>query len=182
MDTQATLLPPPRGPYVAGTTLGLLHVDGSAFSERLLVPLRWWVQGTMLIVSIFFAVIVAMNEHTVWIAWVVTGLATALMTAGFLNYGRARIAVEGEELHAGRAHIPLTLLGEARALDAQETRRVAGRDADARAYLLLRPYLKESVQVWIDDPADPTPYWLLSTRRPQELARALDQVAERPRP
>jgi hypothetical protein len=44
---------------------------------------------------------------------------------------------------------------------------VAGRDADARAYLLLRPYLKRAVRVEITDPADPTPYWLVSTRHPK---------------
>ena len=38
---------------------------------------------------------------------------------------------------------------------------MAGVDADARAYLLLRPYLKRAVQVDLADPADPTPYWLL---------------------
>jgi hypothetical protein len=29
------------------------------------------------------------------------------------------------------------------------------------------------VRVDLEDPLDPTPYWLLSTRRPQELAAAL---------
>ena len=47
-----------------------------------------------------------------------------------------------------------------------------GVDADARAFLLLRPYLKRAVQVEIADPADPTPYWLVRTRHPDELAAA----------
>ena len=46
-------------------------------------------------------------------------------------------------------------------------------DADARAYLLLRPYLKRAVKVEITDRADPAPYWLISTRHPEELAQAL---------
>ena len=50
-------------------------------------------------------------------------------------------------------------------------------DADARAYLLLRPYLSRAVMVPVDDPADPTPYWLVSTRRPDELVAALDAAA-----
>jgi hypothetical protein len=52
---------------------------------------------------------------------------------------------------------------------------VAGVDADARAFLLLRPYLKRSLKVQVLDPADPTPYWLLSTRRPAKLAEALNR-------
>ncbi len=63
-----------------------------------------------------------------------------------------------------------------RALDADATRRLAGVEADARAYLLLRPYLKRAVRVDVTDPADPAPYWLLSTRQPDELAAALTGV------
>ena len=59
------------------------------------------------------------------------------------------------------------------ALDAETTRLLAGRQADARAYLLLRPYLRRSVRVDVVDPADPTPYWLLATRHPDRLAAAL---------
>ena len=61
-------------------------------------------------------------------------------------------------------------------LDADATRRLAGVEADARAYLLLRPYLKRAVRVEITDPADPAPYWLVSTRHPDELAAALDAL------
>jgi hypothetical protein len=46
-------------------------------------------------------------------------------------------------------------------------------DADARAYLLLRPYLKRGVRVDIVDPDDPTPYWLVSCRRPEDLVSAV---------
>ena len=45
----------------------------------------------------------------------------------------------------------------------------AGVDADARAYLLLRPYLKRAVRVEIADPADPAPYWLVSTAHADAL-------------
>ncbi len=49
-----------------------------------------------------------------------------------------------------------------------------GSEADARAYLLVRPYLKRAVRVTVVDPADPTPYWLVGTRHPEALAAALN--------
>jgi len=76
-------------------------------------------------------------------------------------------------LTAGRARISTGHVGEVTALDATAAHRLAGRDADARAYLLLRPYLRRAVRVDIADPADPTPYWLLGTRHPARLATAL---------
>ena len=72
---------------------------------------------------------------------------------------------------------PELLHGAVAALDADQTRLVSGRDADARAYLLLRPYLNRAVRVEITDPADPTPYWLVSSRHPEALAAALGAAA-----
>jgi hypothetical protein len=145
------------------------------YDERLGVPLRWWVQGTMLVASLWLAVIVALPETA---AWVVTALAMLLLTALLLSFGSARVSVRDGVFRAGRASIAGTHLGAATVLGPEDTRRVSGVDADARAYLLLRPYLKRSVRVEITDPADPAPYWLVSSRRPDELARALTALNE----
>lgn len=145
------------------------------YTERLGVPLRWWAQGFMFTASIWLAVVVALPGS---LAWLVTAVTAVTIAAIFLSYGSARIVVADGELHAGRARISAHHLGSATALDAEQTRRAAGVDADVRAYLLLRPYLKRSVRVTITDPHDPAPYWLLSTRRPEELARALTALHE----
>ena len=65
------------------------------------------------------------------------------------------------------------LLSAPRALDAEQTQARIGPLADARAYLLVRPYVAQSVIVEVTDKADPAPYWLLSTRRPEQLSAAL---------
>jgi hypothetical protein len=141
-----------------------------AYSERLYVPLRWWVQATMLLATLWLAFVVAMPA---WAAWSATAVAL-VVTFGLMAWlGSVRVAVRDGTLYAGAAHISLDLLGPAEPLDAEETRRVHGVDADARAFLVTRPYLKRSVKVVVEDPADRTPYWLLSTRHPRELAAAL---------
>lgn len=141
-----------------------------AYTERLGVPLRWWAQGTMLVALVWLAVAVSAPAP---VAWVLTAVGLVVMTALLLVVGSPRVEVVDGTFRAGRAHIGAEHLGEAVALDADQTRRVAGVDADARAYLLLRPYLKRAVKVEITDPADPAPYWLVSTRRPEDLVRAL---------
>ena len=124
----------------------------------------------MFLASILLAFLVA---TPVWLAFAVTGVVLVMVLLLFLGYGSARVTVHDGVLTAGRARIDLRLVGAAHALDADDTRRLAGRDADARAYLLLRPYLRRAVRVSIEDPADPTPYWLVSTRRPERLAAAI---------
>ena len=63
-------------------------------------------------------------------------------------------------------------------LDADQARRRAGVDADARAHLVLRPYVATAVEITLDDPADPVPYWLVSTRRPDALAAAVGRLVD----
>ena len=82
-------------------------------------------------------------------------------------------------LQVGRARIEAHHLGRAHALDADQARRAAGVEADARAYLVLRPYLSRAVKVEITDPADPAPYWLVSTRHPEQLAGAVGALTGR---
>jgi hypothetical protein len=143
------------------------------YDERLHVPLRWWVQATMFLASIWLAFVVALPLA---VAWAATLVLCAVVVGLFLSYGSARVTVREGHLHAGRARIPVTLLGAPEPLDAEATRRLAGRDADVRAYLLLRPYTKRSVRMDVLDPVDPTPYWLVSTRRPASLVAALNSA------
>ena len=151
---------------------------GLLFEETLRVPLRWWGQATMFVAALWLAFIVAMPEGMAWVAWAATGVVAGLTLALLLGYGSARLRVADGVFHAGHAHIAVGLLAGPVAHDAETTRRLIGVDADARAYLLLRPYLKCSVQVMVDDPADPVPYWLVSTRRPEDLVAALLSAAE----
>ena len=140
------------------------------YAETLRVPLRWWTITTMFHASGLLALLVAGLD--VW-AFVVMAVLVAITAAVLVSYGGARVEVTDEELVAGRARIPLRFLSEPRALDADGTRARIGPLADARAFLLLRPYVARSVVVDVTDPGDPTPYWLLSTRHPDDLAAAL---------
>jgi hypothetical protein len=146
------------------------RVSEETYTEMLHVPLRWWALLTMFLASVLLAFLVATPG---WVAFAVTGTLFVGAAALFVGYGAARISVADATFRAGRAQIPVHLLGAPVALDAQASRLLAGMDADARAYLLLRPYVKRSVQVPVTDPADPTPYWLVSTRHPDRLAQAL---------
>jgi hypothetical protein len=143
-------------------------------SERLGVPFRWWVQGTMLVATFWLAFVVSTPA---FVAWTATAVLLLMMTGLFLGYGSPRVEVEDGWLRAGRARISGEFVGDAQPLDAAETRRVAGPGADARAFLLLRPYLKRAVRVTVRDERDPTPYWLVSSRDPEHLAAAIRVIS-----
>ena len=167
-STRRTLVPHRNG--------RIRSVDAAPYDERLGVPLRWWVQGVMLVATLWLALVVALPGT---VAWACTGIALALLAALLLGYGSPHVTVRDGWFRAGRARIEAVHLGSAEALDAEETRRIAGPEADARAYLLLRPYLKRSVRVSVHDDRDPTPYWLVSTRDPEALAAAIRVISGR---
>lgn len=87
------------------------------------------------------------------------------------------IQVTDGELRAGDAHIPGRFLGDVEELDAAGLRQALGTEADVRAFVVHRPWAPGAVRVRLIDPRDPTPYWLISSRRPGELARAIESLA-----
>jgi hypothetical protein len=140
------------------------------YTERLHVPLRWWVQATMFLATLWLALIVALPAL---LAWSASGVLFAGVYGILAWLGSATVDVRDGLLHAGPATIPLAKVASAEALDKDDTRRVHGIEADARAFLVTRPYIARSVKVVLDDPADPTPYWLISSRHPRQLAAAV---------
>ncbi|AXH35897.1 DUF3093 domain-containing protein [Humibacter sp. BT305] len=84
------------------------------------------------------------------------------------------IEVAEGELRAGRAHIPVGLVSDVQGFDGSDAALERGRRLDARAYLCIRGWITPVVKATIADPQDPTPYWLVSTRRPGDLKKAVE--------
>lgn len=139
-----------------------------AFDERLWPSPAGWVAVPAL--GLMAAIVLWPVSH---VAGLVAGaVALVAATAGAVRLA-TRVRVTDGELHAGDAHIPATLLRAPRALDADATRHALGPGFDARAHVVLRGWVRTAVVVEVADPADPTPSWLVSTRRPEDLVRAL---------
>ncbi|MFD7126489.1 MULTISPECIES: DUF3093 domain-containing protein [Streptomyces] len=142
------------------------------FDERLTAPRSWW------FIAFGVGVACALMLLPLGTLPLLAGLAGGTVAAAVLvsSYGSARIRVVAGALVAGDARIPLSALGEPEVLDAEEARAWRTYKADARAFMLLRGYVKTAVRVEVTDPDDPTPYVYLSTRNPQGLAAALSAV------
>jgi hypothetical protein len=140
------------------------------YAETLTVPATWWLLGAAFAIAVGWAFFVA---TPLLVTLVAAAVAAVIVVALLSGYGRARVATDPDGFSAGRALLPYRHVGAVEALDAEATHRVLGVEADARAYLLVRAYCRGSVKVMVADPADPTPYWLVSTRHPQTLAASL---------
>lgn len=136
--------------------------------ETVRPPATWWLLGSVVSGTVWLVLAVAVPW---WSAAAVGLVIAALVTWGLVAAG-VRVGVRDGEVVAGAAHVPLRHVGAVTPLDAEQTRRVRGPEADANAFLVLRPWVATAVRVEITDPDDPTPYWLVSTREPQRFAAA----------
>jgi Protein of unknown function (DUF3093) len=145
----------------------------SGYRERLRAPLSYWLISFLFGLSIGIILLV----QSPW--WSLIGLVggTALSWWAVVAYGSPVIEVLPDgTLKAGSATLPASALGTAVALDAERARALRTYEADPRAFLLLRSYIPTAVRVEIADPADPTPYLYLSSRRPKRLAAVVNAL------
>jgi len=143
------------------------------YRERLRAPLSWWLLGLVVIVILG-------AELAAGFGWLAAAAIYAVLVAGWsamlISWGRPRVEVADGELVAGGARLALAAAGEVSALDRAQTRAISGPRADPAAFSLIRPYLREAVYVEVTDPAAGTPYWVVGTRRPAELAAAINSA------
>ncbi|MFD0047308.1 DUF3093 domain-containing protein [Pseudarthrobacter scleromae] len=83
------------------------------------------------------------------------------------------IVVTRKTLTVGRATIERRFVGAVQPFRGGEATAERGTRLNGLAYLCIRGWIDPVVKVGITDPSDPTPYWLTSTRRPDELTAAL---------
>jgi hypothetical protein len=145
------------------------------YRERLRVPPSWWLLPVAAAISMWLAF---QHVYGPVVSVPVAAVVVAAVGGGLLVYGRATVAVDSGAFVAGRARLPLWAVGRVEALATVEARDARGPGADPRAYLFVRGYVGPMVRVGVDDPADPVPYWLVSTRRPQQLAAVLEAARD----
>ena len=149
----------------------------TTFAERLTAPLSWWLSAAFFGVVWGWILLVATN----WPIAITVGVTVAAIGLGTVaRYGSVRIAVGDTGLAVGRATLDSPHIGSIAVLNRAEYRRRLGIDADARAYLVTRPYLDRGVLVTVEDTQDPAPYWLISSRHPEKLAAAMGHTEDAP--
>ena len=106
----------------------------------------------------------------------IAALAAATIAIIYLAFAmRSTISVDGKELRIDRAHIDIKYLGDVKILDSSAMRLLRTRDADPAAYLAIKFWVPTGVKIAVVDPRDPTPYWLITSKRGEEIAALLNR-------
>ena len=135
----------------------------------------WWIALAVITVV---AVVSAAALGARWWMWLLIVVVPALFAWLFVTVSREKIEVEsdgqgGGTLYAGRARLPFDAISRTAVVPATAKQAAMGRQLDPEAFVVHRGCIPTIVIVVLDDPMDPTPYWLISTRDPEGLAAAL---------
>jgi hypothetical protein len=144
------------------------------YRERLWVPWWWWPPAFALAVLISFEVNLGVKTLPDWLPYATL---FAVAAGALLWLGRVEIRVTaaegGVELWAGPAHLPVTAIARSAEIASSAKSAALGRQLDPAAYVLHRAWVGPMILVVLDDPDDPTPYWLVSCRHPERVLSAL---------
>ncbi len=138
------------------------------FREKL-SPSAWIFIATALVMPASLLVFLPIN--VIAGAVVAVGLYAAIVV--LLIATTPVVEVADGQLRAGRARLPLEVVADARAARGTDAVYERGVGLHADAWLLIRGWIPDVVRVELADPADPTPYWIISSRRADALASAI---------
>lgn len=139
------------------------------FKEVLRPPI--WVLAFIyfLLLSLVIAIWAAFGSLLTIYAFVI-----ATITVIYLAFKmRSTISINQDEFRFDNAHIEVKYLGNITVLEAPEMKLLRTRDADPAAFLAIKFWTPTGVKIELKDPRDPTPYWLITSKRGEEIAALL---------
>lgn len=149
------------------------------YAERLWVPWWWWFPGLGVAALIALEVNQGVPALPTWVPFAVL---LPVAAAVLLWFSKTEVRVVGggaadpaaaAELWVGDAHLPVDVISRSAEVPRSAKSAALGRQLDPAAYVVHRAWVGPMVLVVLDDPDDPTPYWLVSCRRPDRVLSAL---------
>jgi hypothetical protein len=144
----------------------------------LTVPWWWLLPAFVVATLIALEVNQAVQSLPNWVSFAVL-LPVAMAVWAWLGRVDVRVVSTSTddgadtELWVGAAHLPVGVISRSAEVPRSAKSAALGRQLDPAAYVVHRPWIAPMILVVLDDPDDPTPYWLVSCRRPERVLAAL---------
>lgn len=151
----------------------------TAFDERLSVPVWWYLPAIGVGVLLGAEIHMGYPGLRAWIGYLVMVPLCVLVPWWA---GRTRTTVHDGRLVAGDRSLDLAAVGVTDTVPPQDRRQAMGPDLDPAAHVLYRAWIGPLVRVEVTGPGAGEPYWVLSSRRPEELRAAIAAAKARTSP
>lgn len=139
------------------------------FREVLRPPL--WVLAFIyfLFISVVISVWAALDNQATLVTLFISTIALIWISIAMTS----EITFDGNLLKIDKANIEIKYLGKVTVLDKTAMRLLRTRDADPAAYLAIKFWEPRGIRIDLTDPRDRTPYWLVTSKRGEEIAALL---------
>ena len=129
--------------------------------------------GTFIAVATLLPAVTLVSEPFDYRIGIAVGLVLVLSIWLALYFLAPVIQVGSSFLEVGRAKIPRNLLGNIEEIAKDQIFSERGPNLNPAAYKAFQGTVKTALKITVNDPNDPTPYWIISTRKPAQLANLL---------
>ncbi|WP_218125115.1 DUF3093 domain-containing protein [Glycomyces harbinensis] len=153
--------------------------SGERYAERMTLPLAGWL--AVIVIAVIAAALSNLGDMR-W--WRVTASLVILVApvVGAWWLSRLRVSVveaDGEVwLHVDDAMLPMSAVAEIEVLEPVAYSDALGVALHPLTFVVQRPWINRGLRIVLDDPEDPTPSWVIASRRPERLRDALAPALE----
>ena len=144
------------------------HSQPTAFSERLLPSVGFWISSFVLALTL---------GAGLWFANKYLGYATFLLVmlacSWFMLKTAPKYQLSESIIQAGEQSVSVWDIGEVSVLTQEELQQELGPELSATAHLIINGYKGAAIKFQITDLDNPVPYWILSTRKATDFAAAI---------
>lgn len=144
------------------------------YSERQWVPWYFWFMAAF-VVAITTAT-VSLNRTIWWViipAVVLSAIAIWVMVSWSGTVLRVEKDADGTRwLMVKDAQLPHDVVQRSMVVPKSARRNALGPQFDPASFLVTHGWIDEHVMLVLDDPEDPTPYWLIAAKKPQQVLDA----------
>jgi hypothetical protein len=129
--------------------------------------------GTFIAVATLLPAVTLVSEPFDYRIGIAVGLILVMSIWAALFFLAPVIQVGSSHLTVARAKIPRNLLGNIEEIAKDQIFSERGPKLDPAAHKVFQGTVKTAIKISLNDPNDPTPYWIISTRKPAQLAEVL---------
>lgn len=132
-------------------------------------PIRVW----SLVIALDFAIALAVGVALTDLQLLIFLLALVTFSLVFARKNRLIIEVTGSSIRVAGGLLEREFIREIVLLDETEMKIERSTNLNSLAFLAIRFWVRGGMKIVLNDPRDPTPYWLVSSRRVQEIKQLL---------
>ena len=136
------------------------------YSERVIPGLSFFF-ATLFVPTALYLIVLAFDDF--WALFTFVTAEVAIVCLGL--FAAPTLRLSKESLSIGKVEIPSQFVKSVMVIEASAQQSEKGPKLHPAAYVRFQVGVKGLLKVELNDPTDPTPYWLVSSRNPELVAK-----------